>query len=294
MCVCSSPLSEVFRSSGVALLDEEGDLERALAARVDAGRQAWPALHLPEADFVRDLARLSARSGHLPPRERAADVWLTCACAQGVAGAPEAFAGVCRSVVARAVARLDRGIVDDVVQSVMTHLLVRASNTPPAIATFRGQVSLSAWLRTVALRRALNMKRGKADGPHRTVSSIAQAAAGVEPAVQIARARYGPIVDRALAESVRALPAADRELLRLHHGGGWTIDRLAARFGTSRSKTSRRLIACRRALLEATRTAVQSELGVTAAELDSLLEVVRSGLRVSLLRLLGEDSAPHA
>src|SRR5687768_15220464 len=81
---------------------------QALAA---AGRAAWPALHLGEADFARLLEEHLAASPDpesAKSKLRPDDFYLACACAEGEAAAIRAFEDRFARVIDRAVSRFAR------------------------------------------------------------------------------------------------------------------------------------------------------------------------------------------
>ena len=78
------PLSEVFREVGAPLpAASSSELDVALATYVEAARAPWPDFGVEAFQFVRYLAE-RAPSGELPPLRHASDLWLACACVQGV------------------------------------------------------------------------------------------------------------------------------------------------------------------------------------------------------------------
>jgi RNA polymerase sigma-70 factor (ECF subfamily) len=262
------------------------DLDRELERRISAGRSAWPALRLPPEEFVRHVARHWA-GGKLPTPDRSADLWLAVACARGVPEAASTFERHYRSVIERAAARVDVRCVEEVTQSVLVALLVQDKARPPYIASYAGRAALATWLATVASRAAGKPGRRRADRPHDSTETLAALAAFPEPELALARARYGRAMESALRAAVADLADRERVLLRLHHGEGWSVDRLAELYGVGRSTASRWVVAAREALLVETKRRLNAELGVTGSELDSLVAILRSEVDVSLVRLLG-------
>jgi RNA polymerase sigma-70 factor (ECF subfamily) len=262
------------------------DIERELERRINAGRSAWPALRLPPDEFVRHLARHWA-GGKLPAADRSADLWIAVACAWGVPKAAAAFERHYRAVIERAAARVDLRSADEVTQSVLVALLVRNKSRPPYIASYAGRAALTTWLVTIASRAAGKSSRRCADRPHDSIAALAALAAFPEPELALARARYGPAMAKALRAAVADLADRERLLLRLHHGEGWSVDRLAEFYGVGRSTAARWVVAARDALLVETKRRLGAELRVTRSELDSLIAILRSEVDVSLVRLLG-------
>src|SRR5438128_270171 len=86
----------VAHSPGAAAADQ-GALQTAAAALLAAGQEAWPQLRLPPAAMIAHAAGRpgpAAASAEAPAAIaalRAGDLYLACACAEGVPGAAEAL-----------------------------------------------------------------------------------------------------------------------------------------------------------------------------------------------------------
>ena len=147
---------------------DAGDLEQILGALVEQGRAAWPELALPAPLFVRHLARHAGRGGS-PSSLRelcVEDLYLACACAHGAPGAAVAFE---RHQLARVSGFLSRmaaapDLVDEVKQELRIKLLVPAPGAAPKIAEYSGRGALASWLRVVALRTAIDLRRRHDEG----------------------------------------------------------------------------------------------------------------------------------
>jgi RNA polymerase sigma-70 factor (ECF subfamily) len=262
-------------------------LESELRARVDAGRAAWPALALDEEAFVRHLAACSEQE--LPPEKHAGDLWLACACLRAVPGAVAAFEKAHGATVERAASRVTRSAVDEVRQAVMVALFVSEPDKRPRIAEYAGRAALRTWVATVTANAALNLVQRRDQQPHESIGAIGAIVADVEPELALVRARHGAELEAALRAAVTALDKRARVLLRLHHVQGWTLDRLATMYRTSRSSVGRQVALAREALLDDTKRRLQETLDVTPSELKSLLDVLRSSLEVSLVRMLDTE-----
>ena len=88
------------------------------------------------------------------------------------------------------------------------------------------------------------------------------------------------------------LDARARNLLRLHHLGGATLEQLAAMYGVHRATAVRWLADARAALARGTRRRLTASLDVSPAELDSILAMIGSRLEASVGRLLADDGEP--
>ena len=270
-----------------AAFEVPASLEGDLRERLDGGRAAWPQLALEDAVFVRHLAFPGDTS--LPPLKHAPDLWLACACANGVKGAAAAFERQHRRTIERAVAQVNRAAVEEVTQAVMVSLLVAAEGARPRIAEYRGHAALRTWLATVAANTTLNQVKLRANQPYDSLGGVGAAVAGIEPELAMAKARYAGDLDVALREALAALDERRRVLLRLHHVKGWTVDRLATMYRVSRSGAGRLLVDAREALLEDTKRRLIARLKLTPSELGSMVVALRSNLQVSIVRMLDEN-----
>ncbi len=259
----------------------KSERERALEALLSQGRVAWPQLALTAETFFRHLA------GATPPERLAslhgADLYLACAAAHGEAIAISAIVAFLRVAAEKALVRIDPSLPfrDEVLQSLQVDLLVRQGDQLPRIATYRGEGSLSAWLRASALRLALKLRPRR----HEEASLLDQSAVAA-PELELIKARYRPGFERCFSQELASLPKRSRSLLRLHYVEGLGIDQLAAIYLVSRATTARWLAREREALVKGVRKRLTAQLGIAPAELQSLMQLLVSQLHVSLGRVL--------
>jgi RNA polymerase sigma-70 factor (ECF subfamily) len=247
-----------------------------------AAQSVWPSFGLSLERFALYLSR-HAQDGPLPAPERAGDVYLACACAERVPAAIGAFEQVLAAAVGRAVARIDssRGFVDLVSQDLRTRLLM---GDPPKITDYAGRAPFASWLKTAAVRAALNLRRARGDQAHDSLP--AGLVAMNAPDIELIRAKYRTEFQDALRSALAALPERERTLLALSVGEGMSIDQLAEKYAVGRSTAARWLVAARDLLQRETRRVLMDRLGLTPSELDSVAAEVRSEVDVSIVRLL--------
>jgi RNA polymerase sigma-70 factor (ECF subfamily) len=261
---------------GAATTDAE--LERALEAVIERARAAWPSVNVAPEAFVATLAR------HLPagstPREglgelRVEELWLTCAAARGDAGAVALIETHYLGKAKAALAGIRGGgaLVDEALQRLRAGLFVGPS---PKIGAYGGRGDLGRWLRTAAMRSAMDLL-----GPSREVAASdallgGLVHAGDEPVVALMKREYGPSFQAALREALAGLPRELRLSLRQHYLEGMGVERMGALAGVAASTVSRRLDKARRLLREATRAALATRLRVDDAELDSILRLLET------------------
>ncbi len=256
---------------------DEGDL----AELYERGVTSWPELPLSVDAFRRAVDEHAKRASSDAPvvkREHAADFFLAVACAEGVRGAADAFR---RSVLVHVGSYVgSRAPAEDVEQLVAMRLLTQDVGARPKIAEYSGTGSLGAWVRVVATRIALNLRRGQEARDDSALIPL-----GVAPEVDFSRFRYRVEFKAAFESALAALSPDERFLLRLH-----TLDRMrgediARLLDVDRSTIMRRLARARERLFEGTRDAMMSKLRLSTEEFASVARDVQSGIDLTLSRL---------
>jgi RNA polymerase sigma-70 factor, ECF subfamily len=254
----------------------DGELERAFEAAVGRARAAWPSVVLPPEVFVAELARRLPAG--LAPLEalgalRVEELWLTCAAARGDAGAVALLEAHYFDKARAALGGIRGGgaVVDEALQRLRTALFVGPA---PKIGAYGGRGDLGRWLRTAAMRAAMDQL-----GPVREVAAGegplgGVAHAGDEPVVALMKREYGASFQAALRDAMAGLPRELRGALKQYYLEGLGVERMGALAGVAASTVSRRLDKARRLLREATRAALAARLRVDDAELDSILRLI--------------------
>lgn len=290
-CASVSPpslTSAFLEGGGPAPLDparHEATLEGALAA----ARAAWPGVPFEALDLARWLG---ARWQDGAVLAHASDVALASACAGGKPAAHEALRQV-MSRLARVLRRLPTSRVepDDVCQALLDKLLMPRGDEAPGITRYGGSGPLEGWLRSGLVRTALNLERqGRHEEPT-DLDELARAATlAAAPELAFVRAQYRTEFATAFRAALANLSSRDRNLLRLHHLDGVTLEALATMYKVHRATVARWLADAREGAMEGTREAMQATLQIAPDELSSLLRSLQSQLHVSLERAL--RSAP--
>jgi RNA polymerase sigma-70 factor (ECF subfamily) len=253
-----------------------------------AGKRAWPGLDLPVETFARHLSTRGTAGGRIPLLY-APDFYLTCACAERIRGALEAFdrAHLAELAITLASLRPAPALVDEVRQVLREKLFVGRPGAEPKITVYDGRGALSTWLRVIAIRTAFDILRQNTAAPGPSRDAEAPATADAEGSYL--KQRYRRQFNEAIRTSIASMPPDQRELLRLHFVEGLTLDELAARSGVHRATIARKLAAARTEVRRGARRLLLAELGVTEAELDSLSGLMRSQLELSLSGLQPRD-----
>lgn len=264
-------------------------LEQAMAALWAQARATWPDVELAALAFAQHLSRFR-RPDEDPQRFldaiHAADLYLACACAQGLAPALAALDRTLLSQVPAMVGRLDRSpaFADEVRQILRVRLLVAAGGNAPRIADYAGRGPLLGWLRVAALRTGLNLLRGQhppAEGPSATALP-----AGGNLEHDYLRAHYQQAFRAAVKASLAALSAEQRTAVRLHFGAGLSADKIAPMLGVSRRTVYNWLTQSREAILKHTRRLLRDQFHLAADDVDSVIALCRSQADLSISQLL--------
>jgi RNA polymerase sigma-70 factor (ECF subfamily) len=171
--------------------------------------------------------------------------------------------------------------VDEVRQEVRDKLFMSGDAAPPRIAEYHGKGALANWVRVVALRVAMNMRRQPWPAAADDDSELDRPAPN-NPEMDYEKERYREAFDEVIRGAVAALDGEQRRILRRHFADGLTLDALAVELGVHRATVARRLAAARTALRLEARRRLQIALGVRESELESLARVMRSRLDLSL------------
>lgn len=219
--------------------------------------------------------------------DAAVELAIALACARGDRAALAAFERAYLAEVPAGLAhmKLDRATIDDLLQEVRAKLLVVEPGARPRILEYAGQGKLRGLCQVMAARAAVSrLRAGKRTAPDDDVAALA--AAGDDPELAFLKAHYRDAFKAAFTAAAAELDARDRNLLRLHHLGGVTLDQLAAMYGVHRATAVRWLADVRKRVLAGTRGALRARLAVSADELDSIMELIGSRLDASVRRLL--------
>lgn len=286
-------LAAIYRAVHPEAAVTDDALEATLGRLVDAAARAWPALAVDRAVLARLIAERVAPDRLDAAEPAAIELALARACALGDAAA---LAALEREYLAGIPAglghmKLPAAVVDDVVQLTRTRLLVAEAGATPRILDYAGQGKLRGLVQVVAARAALDHVRGQRrvadDDGLADLAAVAD-----DPELQYLKAHYRDAWKAAFTAAAAELDARDRNLLRLHHLSGVTLEQLASIYGVHRATVVRWLGDVRRRLLSGTRTRLGAALAVSSEELDSILALIGSRLEASVGRLLADDPDP--
>ena len=267
-------------------------LQEVLAGLVRAAREDWPVVDMDAGAFLAYVAERLPSTGEaheVLASLRAGELFLAFACVRGDARALEALDAHVLSQVGTWLPREAPSLVDELRQVLRQRLLVPVEGAAPKLAAYSGRGPLGQWVRAVALRLHIDQQRAAPRERPMEEAPVALAERlGADPELAFIRERHQADFRVAFRAALGRLEARERNLLRLHHVHGQSMDAVSATYQAPRSTVARWIARARERLLALTREELTARLRLSPDELDSLLRLVGSQLDVSL-RLLMAD-----
>ncbi|MBI2893248.1 MAG: sigma-70 family RNA polymerase sigma factor [Deltaproteobacteria bacterium] len=220
---------------------------------------------------------------------RTDDLYLACACAAGDQRALLEFERIHASEIDVAAARMRAppATVDEARQILRQQLFVVRTGGSKGIASYSGRGELRAWFRITALREVLRLVKGaRKDQPLDDEALYDVLSPADSPELGHMKALYRAEFVAAFREAIASLTAKERTLLRQQAIDGLSVDQLGALYGVHRATVARWVAKARQKLLSRTRRSLMAKLKIGAADLDSILRLVRSRIDLSLDRFL--------
>jgi RNA polymerase sigma-70 factor, ECF subfamily len=173
---------------------------------------------------------------------------------------------------------------------IQQHLFApRETEAELRIAGYSGQAELRSWLKVVTTRYMLS--RIEAQKPEDPIDDRLLEGMRIgtnTPEYQMQREESRGHFKRAFSESVAALGARERQILRLAFAEGLTIDDLGALYGTHRTTAFRNLKQASERLGAELRARLREALKLNDGEYDRWCESLRSGIDLSVHRHFSE------
>jgi RNA polymerase sigma-70 factor (ECF subfamily) len=266
----------------------EGEAGQQLAERIAAAPAAWPGVRVPPGAFGVYLGR------HLPRDTTERNAWnswavdelyLCCGCVQGDPEALRAFEDRFVPVIHGALRRdrLPAALREELAQDLRERLFVGRDGGAPLLERYGGLGTLAGWLRVVTARVARQTlqqeKRYVLGGDDRIISSLMQEGDPLE-------ATYREPFRRAVRTALAELGARDLTLIRMRYVDGLTLEQIGSTYRVHLSTVHRWIGAIQERLLEQTRELMMQELGIDAAECNSLFRMLQSQLDLTITTLL--------
>lgn len=258
-------------------MDGDSSLDKAFARAC----AAWPGVTLEREAFDAHVA--ACAGGEPADALHADDLFLACACLRGDRAALDAFDRAHAAMILRSVARFDlsTGDRDDLVQGLRVAFFVKGT-----IRRYSGRGPLGGWVRTAAVRAALDLVAARRPRPDDEDDLLGRIPATGDVELDLIRRRFADAFKVAFGEAMRELGPDDRLVLAQHYIDRLSIDQLAAVQGVHRATAARRVNKLRDALLAGTRARLEQRLALDATTFESLMRIAGSRLDVSVFRLM--------
>lgn len=289
-------LASVFLAHrGSQSSDGAGVLSGLLGELDRAARAAWPELALAPERFISYLAaRISTEASDLTlalKEVHAGDLFLACACTEGIPGAVEAFRAHTRAAVETFVRGVDPSpaAIDEVLQALFEKLLVAPAGEPARLTAYAGRGPLAGWVGVAAQRMALSLLRGEsAQARARKRAATADLSIAGDAELAYLKQRYRSEYETAFANAAALLSVRERAILRLHLSGGLTLEALGAMYRVNPSTVCRWIATAQTRLAAETEKDLRQRLRLSATELHSLTRLVITQLDFSVGQMLQE------
>jgi RNA polymerase sigma-70 factor, ECF subfamily len=254
------------------------ELAQRIADELAALRERFPAAPEPDARFVELLA------ARISPTVHAADLFLAWWCEGGTPAAIAAFEQQLDDELRQATNRFRDLHADELRQLLRIKLFVGTKTAPPRIRDYAGTGPLRSWLRVTAVRTFVDVTRSTR--AERYQRELDEADLFGDPRGEQVRPDVSAAIKRAFAEAVARLAPRQRVFLRHASVERLTLDQIAEAYSIHRATVARTLQTARAQLIEQTRAAVATEIGVTPDELSSAMGMFDSRMDLSLSRVL--------
>ncbi len=273
-------------------------LEALLVELLKAARSRYPGVRLDAEHFARHLGSRIAGGqavfdalGHL----RAEDLYLARACVSGDRNAIASFESECMRGADGALRRrsIDEDTVEEAKQNIRERLLVGGGS--PRLVEYDGKGDLRQWVRITVLREAIYLsKRSKRHEPM-TYDLLTLPHGSDDPEVAYFKKRYRAEYKEAFEAALSALSARERSLLRQQFILGLTVDEIGTIYDVHRATAARWVKAARDDLIARARRELAARVGLSDAEIETIVKMIDSQLDASLRRVLaGGVSASSA
>jgi RNA polymerase sigma-70 factor (ECF subfamily) len=215
------------------------------------------------------------------------DLYLACALARGDTAALQRFECEVLPAATPALRRIDASadFAEEVRQKLRLRLLV-ADGGPPKIVDYAGRGPLAAWVRVAAVRTGLNMRATRQVALITSDGVAAHLPAQADPQLDYLRAEYAQEFTAALENACRKLTSRQRAVLRFKLVDGLNIDDIGEIYGVHRATVARWVQSAWDEIFAETRRQLREQLKLSTEEFESLVELVRSRLDVSVGQLL--------
>lgn len=253
------------------------------------GVETWPEVDLAEERFA-ELARevVAKSAGESAEPVDAGELYLACACADGVQAAGRVLARDYLPAVKRRLARMGLAAadIDEVGQRVCERLL---ETGPDGAGARLVRYALQGRLRSLMVVTATHIA---VDGFRRAgrekddQQALLELAGAPDPRSELMRRQGQAVFKTAMESGLEALDPRARTVLRFHLIDGLGLDEIADYYQVHRVTVSRWLASARTAIVERAREVARSKFGLSETEFDAAY--TGSELGLSLERVLAD------
>lgn len=255
------------------------------------GQRRWPRVSLAYDVFLQHCQRVQQADDGAPWLREAGDLYLCCACTKAQPEAVLAFEAEVHGVAKAAISKIDRD--SDFVSETLQEFWRKLLTGPDAkINQYSGRGPLKAWVRVSATRLALDRSRRRGVLAAREVE-LSDRLAGADPSPEAAltKVRLGPAFQDALRQAIAALPAQERNVLRMHVAGRCSIDEIGRAYSVHRATAARWLDRSKTRIYDSVRRDLGARVEkLTESEFKSLARLVGSELELSFTHTSARSS----
>ncbi len=281
-------------SAGVQSAASLAQLDERIQRAWSAARTEWPDLDLAPVRFAAHLGRAACESPDpIASLDDLAtsDLFLACAALAGDERALSHFESHTFGEIDAAAAslRVPDSDLEEVKQIVRTQLFVAEGPRSPIVADYAGRGSLRGWVRVIATRELLRMRRKARKEIPLEEHILHDLEKQGDPEIDRLKQLYRAQVASALRDAIDRLDVRERLLLRYQICDHLSIDAIGAIYQVHRATAARWLSKARQALVDLTKERLAILLSVDPGDTDSILRLVQSQLDVSIERRLRDE-----
>lgn len=270
------------------------DFPQELMRAWDDCRRRYPLIQVKEEDFSRHLAKsLAASEQELLSAFRQChvrDLYLAFACSCKDPEAMKAFEAEYEGCLGGILSgfRLPADVGEDLKQEIYRKIFVGDGQSEKKILQFSGLGSLEAWVRVVASRCVLEHLRKRTRDPilaeNVLVDTLCQSQKDLWN--QMIKQQYQPDLKTCFREALQSLSRRERAVLKYRVLDALSVKEIARILGIHRVSVSRLLAQARSKLLQKSHEMLANQLQLPPPEVNSLVQLLTSGLDVSLSGVL--------
>lgn len=260
-----------------------------------AGAERWPSIRL---GFDAFAAHVAAVSEAVTPALHGDGLYLAGACALGDRHAITLFVRQHSADIAAVIRRMHLGDqAEEITQRLLHALFVADDGRAPFIVNYAGRGALASWLKMVTVREAYRVVRElRRQGRREVLSDELLADRAIDerdPSVRLAKSRYHDAFKTSFQEAFGELPQRDRQVLRYCYLDGLNLEQVAAIYNISRATAGRWRLDAQQRVLREVRQRMKASLDLSGNDFESMMNIVKSGLDLSIARLLATRTSPE-